>query len=112
MDDSHSTTDNDRKGRHLTYDDRMLIQTRLKDGKDIRAIARKIGCSPSTVSNEIKRGTVLLYHGKKKRYRASVGQKAYEDHSPAMCEHLKKEALPVNRWLIQKRYTVMLILAF
>lgn len=87
MDNSHSTTNGRRKGQHLTYDDRMLIQIRLKDGKGIREIAREIGCAPSTVSNERDRGTVLLYHNKIKRYKASAGQHAYEEHRAASCRH-------------------------
>ena len=33
MDHSYSTTNEHKKGQHLTYDERMLIQIRLKDGK-------------------------------------------------------------------------------
>ena len=92
-----STTNEHKKGQHLTYDERMLIQIRLKDGKSQRAIAREIGCSPTTISNEIKRGTVLLYHGRVKRYKASTGQKTYEEHRMASCRHYdylsKKEFL-------------------
>lgn len=97
MDHSYSTTNEHKKGQHLTYDERMLIQIRLKDGKSQRAIAREIGCSPTTISNEIKRGTVLLYHGRVKRYKASTGQKTYEEHRMASCRHYdyisKKEFL-------------------
>jgi len=60
MDYDYSTTASHIKGKHLSYDDRHTIQLRLKDGHSIRSIAREIGCSPSTVSNEIKRGTVSL----------------------------------------------------
>lgn len=97
MDHSYSTTNEHKKGQHLTYDERMLIQIRLKDGKSQRAIAREIGCSPTTISNEIKRGTVLLYHGRVKRYKASTGQKTYEEHRMASCRHydyLSKEGIP------------------
>ncbi|SFU68099.1 Helix-turn-helix domain-containing protein, partial [Eubacterium pyruvativorans] len=77
MDHSHSTTTSHKKGKHLTYAERVLIQIRLKDNYSIRAIAREIGCSPSTVSNEIARGSVFLYNGHVTRYKASAGQKAY-----------------------------------
>ncbi|MCP9318154.1 IS30 family transposase, partial [Lactobacillus helveticus] len=33
------------------------------------------GCSPSTISYEVRRGTVSLYHGKQKRYK---GQSVYQ----------------------------------
>lgn len=56
MDYPHSTTIRHRKGKHLTFEQRIVIQIRLKDGCSIRAIACEIGRSPSTVSNEIARG--------------------------------------------------------
>ena len=76
----YSITSSHKKGKHLSYDDRHTIQLRLKDGHSIRAIAREIGCSPSTVSNEIKRGTVSMYKGSVHRYKAKAGQEAYENH--------------------------------
>ena len=63
MDYSHSTTTSHIKGKHLSYEERVLIQIRLKDHYSIRAIAREIGCSPSTVSNEIARGSVCYDKG-------------------------------------------------
>lgn len=77
MDQQHSTTSR-KRGKHLTFEERVIIQTRLKDNWKAPAIAREIGCSSNTIRNEIKRGTVLLYNGHKKRYKAKVGQKAYE----------------------------------
>ena len=62
--DSLSSTMNRRiKGKHLSFEDRVIIQIRIKDGFSLRAIARELGCSPSTISYEVKRGTVSLYHG-------------------------------------------------
>ena len=75
------------KGSHLSYEDRILIQIRLKSRCSIRAIAREIGCSPSTVSNEISRGSVALYHGRVTCYKASVGQQTYENHRKNSCRH-------------------------
>lgn len=66
------------KGKHLTLEERVIIQTRLKDGWSDRAIAREIGCSPSTIGNEKKRGTVRLYRGLVTRYKAKAGQAQYE----------------------------------
>ena len=80
MDRNYFTTSSHVKGKHLTFEDRVLIQLRLKDRHSIRSIAREIGCSPSTVSNEIKRGTVSMYRGSVRRYKAKAGQKSYEDH--------------------------------
>lgn len=66
------------KGKHLTYEERVIIQTRLKDGRSINKIAKEIGCAPNTVRNEIKRGTQILYNGNIKRYKADKGQERYE----------------------------------
>lgn len=45
------------KGTHLTYEERIRIET-LKDlGFSNRAIARELGRAPQTIHNEIKRGT-------------------------------------------------------
>ena len=77
MDSLHSTMNQHVKGKHLSFEERVIIQTRLKDGCSIRAIARELGCSPSTISYEVRRGTVSLYHGKHKRYKADQGQSVY-----------------------------------
>ena len=71
MDSLHSIMDKRKKGTHLSLEERVIIQTRLKDQCSLRSIAREIGCSPSTIHYEIKRGAVKLYHGKVKRYKAS-----------------------------------------
>ena len=42
------------KGRHLTFDDRCEIEEMLKEGASFRAIACKLGVSPTTVSNEVR----------------------------------------------------------
>lgn len=84
---AYSTTNGHKKGKHLSYEDRMLIQIRLKDGYSLRAIARELTCSPTTISNEIKRGSTLLYNGTKRRYKASRGQKVYEENRKASCHH-------------------------
>ena len=76
--DHHYSTTPSRKGKHLTFEERVIIQTRLKDGLKPPAIAREIGCSPNTIRNEIRKGTVWLYHGKTPRYKAKHGQEVYE----------------------------------
>ena len=54
MDHLHSTTEH-RKGKHLSFEERVVIQTRLKDGWTPNRIAEEIGCAPNTVRNETKR---------------------------------------------------------
>jgi IS30 family transposase len=72
---NNSTMIKHSRGKHLSYEERVLIQIRRKDNKSMRYIARELGCSPQTISNEIKRGTVSLYHGSVKRYKAEVKRK-------------------------------------
>ena len=93
MDQQHSTTSRPR-GKHLTFEERVIIQTRLKDGWKPPAIAREIGCSSNTVRNEIKRGTVALYNGKVFRYKAKAGQDVYKENRSNCGRHfdlLEKE---------------------
>lgn len=87
MDHYHSTTTEHRKGKHLTFEHRVLIQTRLKDGWSANKIAKEIGCAPNTIRNEIKRGTVILYNGNVRRYKASVGQESYEKNRQGCGRH-------------------------
>ena len=46
-----------KKGQHLRMEDRGAIKVLKKKGLGPRAIARQIGCAPSTVTNELRRGT-------------------------------------------------------
>lgn len=68
------------KGQHLTYENRVEIQLRLKDGWTNAQIAKEIGCAYNTIKNEIARGTVSLYNDQVKRYKADAGQAAYEEN--------------------------------
>lgn len=80
MDQVHSTTEL-RKGKYLSWTPNR--------------IAGESSCAPNTVRNEIKRGTVTLYRGNIFRYKAKVGQAAYEKNREACCRHydlLKKSA--------------------
>ena len=42
MDSLHSIMPEHQKGKHLSFEQRVIIQTRLKDGCSIRAIAREL----------------------------------------------------------------------
>ena len=76
MDQEHSITKHV-KGKHLNYTERVFIEIRLSDGWSAYRIAKALGCASNTVRNEIRRGTIELYHGSVKRYKASVGQQQY-----------------------------------
>lgn len=83
----HSTTSEHKKGQHLLFEHRVLIQTRLKDGWNPNQIAKEIGCAPNTVRNEIKRGTAALYMGNIPRYKATARQAVYEKNRQACCRY-------------------------
>jgi possible transposase len=87
MDHLHSTTLDFKKGQHLTSEHIVMIQARLEDGWKANRIAKEIGCSPNTVRNEIKRGTVALYNGSVLRYKATVRQDNYERNRLPCCRH-------------------------
>lgn len=76
MDDTNYTTEH-RKGQHLTCEERHDIEVHLKDRWSIYKIAKHLGRPYNTVKNEIARGTVSLYHGKVKRYKAKTGEEVY-----------------------------------
>ena len=75
-----TTKSEHRKGAHLTYEERVIIQIRHRDGRSLRSIAQEIGCAPNTVHNELRRGRVLLHNGKRVGYRAVNGQEVYESN--------------------------------
>ena len=78
MDHLHSAANEHRKGQHLTFEYRVLIQTQLQDGCSPNKIAKEIGCAPNTVRNKIKCGTVSLYKGTILRYKATASQDTYD----------------------------------
>lgn len=48
------------KGKQLTFDDCCEIEEMLKAVESFRAIAHKLGVSPTTVSNEVKSNRTLF----------------------------------------------------
>ena len=90
----HSTTSEHVKGKHLSRDDRHLLQIRLKDKRPITEIAAELNCSRTTIYNEISRGSVRLYAGNVVRYKCDVGQAAYEEshqNSVKRYDYLEKQ---------------------
>lgn len=69
------------KGQHITYEERVEKEIRLKDGWTKYQIAKYFGCSYNTIKNEYEQGELLLYNSKVERCKASVGQKVYLGHS-------------------------------
>ena len=55
------------RGQHLRLDDRGAIQRLHKLGYSNRAIAREVNCSPTTIGNELRRGTPEYSNGRRGR---------------------------------------------
>ena len=69
------------KGKHLTIDNRRLIEKWKIEGKSNREIADLLGKAPQTINNEINRGTTLQQVRKgvyKKVYSAEYAQTVYQ----------------------------------
>ncbi|MEG9204359.1 helix-turn-helix domain-containing protein [Lactococcus garvieae] len=67
------------KGKHLTEPERQLIECwKNKDKLSHREIASRLGKSPQTINNEIKRGTIQLKT--KRKYSYKLAQSTYNEH--------------------------------
>ena len=71
-----------KRGQHLGSEERGAIKVLKEQGYGIRAIARSIGCAPSTVSNELARGTPprKSNKGKAPGYSPKLGAAVYKAH--------------------------------
>ena len=58
--------------KHLTADDRLVIESLLAEGLSLRAVAARLGCHPSTVCRERQRGRLPGFD----RYLSVMGQRA------------------------------------
>ena len=79
----YSTNKAERKpGKHLTREDRGTIEAMRKLVQSNRAIARYLNCSPTTVSNELKRGMRprTSRRGRTPVYSAKRGMLVYQTH--------------------------------
>ena len=74
--------------KHLTYEDYVTIEIRLKDGWSANRIAvKELNCSPNTVRNIIRKGMTPLYHGKVLRFKARTAWKEYQKNRRHCCRN-------------------------
>lgn len=80
-----------RKNKHLNFKERMTIEIRLKDGFSIYKIAKELGRSINTITNEINRGTTTqIRQGKHiKIYLADTGEAVYTKNRINSCRPFK-----------------------
>lgn len=93
-----------KRGQHLGAEDRGAIQQLKKLGYSNRAISKLINCSPSTIGNELKRGTPDYNgRGRKPGYSAKLGEAVYKVHR-LQCHRPK--TIPRNsnfiRWMVKQ----------
>lgn len=82
-----------RKGKHLTYEERIKIEILLKSGKKSEEIGELLGeRSGRTIRREVKRGTVRLLNSdltERYEYSADVAQKVHDENGTAKGPCLK-----------------------
>ncbi|MBS5227378.1 helix-turn-helix domain-containing protein [Ruthenibacterium lactatiformans] len=81
-----------KKVQHLQMEERGAIRVLKKQWPGARAIARKIGCIPSAVTNELRRGTPKrkIDRGRTLGYSAQRGEAVYEANLQACHIYLQK----------------------
>lgn len=109
MDQNHfNTIETSRKsGKHLTLDERGVIQALYQQGYSLRSIAAAVGCAHTTVYYEIRRGTPKpkSNRGRMPKYTARRGQKAYEEHRKNSKRPLKiycDDCEPFIQWMVKQ----------
>ena len=88
--------------RHLTIEEREEIMCLRRQGAGVRAIARAIGRSPSTVSRELARNSCKRFYRASSAQRRSEGRRAACRRprvldAPALCAAVQ-EAILERRW--------------
>lgn len=68
-----------KRGQHLQREERGAIQAMKRHGLSNRAIARELNCSPTTIGNELRRGTPprKSNKGRAPGYSAKLGEAVY-----------------------------------
>lgn len=71
-----------KSGQHLQREERGAIQALKRQGLSNRAIARELGCSPTTIGNELRRGTPSRKSNKGRTpdYSAKRGEAVYRSN--------------------------------
>ena len=80
------------KFKHFTWDDRIRLETMLKDGKNYKEIALRLQRHLSSIYRETKRGEYMHMQTDltfKKQYSADIAEKKYREHLAAKGADLK-----------------------
>lgn len=81
-----------RKNKHLNFEERMIIQLRLKDGLSSYKIAKELNRHINTILNKIRRGTTtqIIQNNPVQVYLADTGQAVYINHRQHSCRTYKR----------------------
>jgi len=94
-----------KKGQHLRMEDRGALKALRQQGLGVRAIARQIGCAPSTVTNELRRGTPPRQSnkGKAPEYSPKIGEAKYKANR-TVCRkpHKAERCGDFITWVVQQ----------
>ncbi len=94
-----------KKGEHLGLEERGAIKVLRKQGLGIRAIAREVGCAPSTVTNELRRGTPprKSNRGKAPGYSSKLGEAVYRANRAVCRKPLKAKSCKLFiAWVVEQ----------
>ena len=94
-----------KRGQHLGREDRGAIQHLKKQGYSLRKIAQAINCSPSTVMNELRRGTPLRksHRGRAPEYNAKRGHAVYKTNRQRCKKtHRITECSAFIKWVVKE----------
>ena len=107
MDHIHSNTMEDVRipDRHLSLEERGMMQALHRQGLSLRNIAAAVGSTHTTVFYELRRGTPerKSKHGRAPQYMAKRGQKAYamnRKNSRKPCKIDHNDGEPFIQWMV------------
>lgn len=107
MDHIHSNTMEDVRipGRHLSLEERGMMQALHRQGLSLRNIAAAVGCAHTTVFYELRRGTPerKSKHDRAPQYMAKRGQQAYamnRKNSRKPCKIDHNDGEPFIQWMV------------
>lgn len=93
------------KNKHLTFKERVVIETKLREGFTGYKIAQILNRNRGTIYNEIERGTTTqIIQGKRYEiYLADTGQAIYERNRLNSCRRFKRlDCSDFINWVVDK----------
>ena len=107
-----------RRFKHLSWNDRLRIESFLKCGKKVQEIADEIGVHRNTIYNELKRGRYIHRNSdwtEEERYSPDIAEAAYRENLAAKGPGLKigkdrRLAAYIERRIVEDGYSPAAVL--